>query len=313
MLHNFLSLNRQVRPCQYGQCRMCTLPLRAPRIRARQIGDNDLNKVLDLLVQGFGARRTRQFWKGTLEGLKSRVPPEGLPKYGYVLEADGTLVGVVLLVFSMPDARAEAKRCNVSSWYVDPAYRSYAPWLVAQALKHKGVTFTNISSMPHTRPIIEAQGFLRYSNGLFIALPLFQLFADETARVVPADSDLDRNSEWPEHDLLKDHARYGCVSLWCRTAGHSHPFVFRPRLVRGIIPCTQLIYCRAIEDFVRFARPIGAFLASRGRVPVIIDANGPIPRLCGIYLDGKMPKYFRGPDRPRLGDLAYTEAALFGI
>ena len=34
--------------------------------------------------------------------------------------------------------------------------------------------------------------------------------------------------------------------------------------------------------------------------------------LPGIYLDGR-PKYFKGPDKPRLGDLAYTEAALFGM
>jgi hypothetical protein len=26
-----------------------------------------------------------------------------------------------------------------------------------------------------------------------------------------------------------------------------------------------------------------------------------------------MPKYFKGPDRPRLGDLAYTEIAMFGM
>jgi hypothetical protein len=26
-----------------------------------------------------------------------------------------------------------------------------------------------------------------------------------------------------------------------------------------------------------------------------------------------MPKYFKGPQRPRLGDLAYTEYALLGV
>jgi hypothetical protein len=25
------------------------------------------------------------------------------------------------------------------------------------------------------------------------------------------------------------------------------------------------------------------------------------------------PKYFKGPEKPRLGDLAYTEAAMFGM
>jgi hypothetical protein len=32
-----------------------------------------------------------------------------------------------------------------------------------------------------------------------------------------------------------------------------------------------------------------------------------------IYCRGTAPKYFRGPLRPRLGDLAYTEYALLGV
>jgi hypothetical protein len=83
--------------------------------------------------------------------------------------------------------------------------------------------------------------------------------------------------------------------------------------VKGVIPCTQLIYCRNIEDFIRFVRPIGRYLARRGRPVVIIDSNGPIPGLVGKYFDGKVPKYFKGPERPSFGDLAYTEAVMFGI
>jgi hypothetical protein len=89
--------------------------------------------------------------------------------------------------------------------------------------------------------------------------------------------------------------------------------VFRPRVHKGVIACAQLVYCRGVEDFVRFAGPIGRFLALRGRPLILIDSNGPIPGLLGKYFDGRMPKYFKGPDRPRLGDLAYTEAAMFGV
>ena len=51
----------------------------------------------------------------------------------------------------------------------------------------------------------------------------------------------------------------------------------------------------------------------RGRPLLIIDANGPMPGLVGKYFDQKMPRYFRGPQRPRLGDLAYTEIAMLGV
>ena len=37
------------------------------------------------------------------------------------------------------------------------------------------------------------------------------------------------------------------------------------------------------------------------------------PELVGRYFEGVTPKYFRGPEQPRLGDLAYTEAVMFGL
>jgi hypothetical protein len=44
---------------------------------------------------------------------------------------------------------------------------------------------------------------------------------------------------------------------------------------------------------------------------VLLDANGPVPGLVGKYFDGSRPKYFKGPTQPRLGDLAYTQLAMF--
>jgi hypothetical protein len=84
-------------------------------------------------------------------------------------------------------ATADATRCNLSSWYVDPAFRAYAPMLVSQALRHKNVTYLNVSSAPHTRPIIEAQGFLRYCDGIFIAVPMLNgLFGGPKVEVFDA-------------------------------------------------------------------------------------------------------------------------------
>jgi hypothetical protein len=68
-----------------------------------------------------------------------------------------------------------------------------------------------------------------------------------------------------------------------------------------------------MTTFARFAAPIGRYLARRGRPIVIADANGPIPGVPGIFRRGSKPKYFKGPQRPRLGDLAYTEYAIMGV
>jgi hypothetical protein len=73
----------------------------------------------------------------------------------------------------------------------------------------------------------------------------------------------------------------------------------------------ELIYYRDIEDLVRFAGPLGRFLVARGKLVIAIDANGPIAGLPGRYFEGKWPRFFKGPAPPRLGDISYTQAAMF--
>src|SRR4029077_1021373 len=87
---------------------------------------------------------------------------------------------------------------------------------------------------------------------------------------------------------------------------------FRLRTIKGV-PAAQLVYCREVEDCVRFIGPLARYLTLRGRPLLVIDANGPVPGLAGKYFDQIMPRYFRGPQRPRLGDLAYSEIAIFGV
>jgi len=285
-----------------------------PAIRCRQIGEADIPAVTDLLGRGF-PNRSHSFWLHALRRLSEHEPPPGLPKYGYLLETGGNPVGAILLIFStMREGDQLSTRCNLSSWYVEPAYRAYATLLVSQALRHKDVTYLNVSAAPHTWPIIEAQGFSRYCDGIFIAMPTLRgLFASADVRVFDASRKPAVAFDPFDREILTRHAEHGCISLWCETADRAFPFVFRPRLVKSFLPCARMIYCGDIADFVRFAGPIGRYLARRGKPFVIVDSNGAIPGLVGAFYRGSMAKYFKGPQRPRLGDLAYTEFAVLGV
>ena len=285
-----------------------------PAIRCHQIDEGDIPAAAELLRRGF-PNRNRRFWQHALSELARREAPPGLPKYGYLLESGGMPVGAILMICSaMRDGDTLAPRCNLSSWYVEPAFRAYAPLLVSQALRHKEVTYTNVSAAPHTWPIIEAQGFSRYSDGIFVCLPALQRApGGDKVTVFAADVSPPIAVDVFERKILLQHAEHGCISLWVVSGGRAFPFVFRPRLVKGFIPCAQLIYCRDMADFTRFAGPIGRYLMRRGRAVAIVDANGPIPGLIGLFRRGSKPKYFKGPQRPRLGDLAYTEYAIMGV
>ena len=294
-------------------------PAAAPGgVRCREIGPDDLDAVADLLTVGF-PRYDRSYWVATLRYLKERDSPEGFPRYGQLLAHGDRIAGVVLLIFTTGmNGNAESTRCNVSSWYVAPDFRALAPLLVHRALRHKQVTFLNISPANNTLPTITAQGFERFCNGVFAATPALTTRAWTGTAIRLADTD--RAQDYlPDFEvaLLRDHAARGCLSLILQQHGDSYPIIFRRRLVGRSsnfmrMPCAQLIYVRELECVVRLSGLIGRYLALRGMPVLLIGTNQIISGLPGKYYEGRAPMYYRGPDRPRLGDLAYTEAALFG-
>jgi len=285
------------------------------QIRCREINETDTDEIVNLLTRGFYIhRRSQAFWVKVLRRLSEHRTPPGFPKYGYLLESDGTVVGVILLIFSSVRMNGETMiRCNVSSWYVEPTFRSYAALLTLQALKRKQVTYYNLTPMAHTLPILNAQGFTLYCRGRFVAVPALcgPWYGARVTAVAPGLRPAE-DLEASEIEILTDHANFGCISLICTSGDRRYPFVFAPRWKFGGLPVVILIYSRNLEDFIRFAGPVGRFLARRGFPLVILDSNGPVPGLIGTYFDNR-PKYFKGPAQPRLGDVAYSEIAMFGV
>jgi hypothetical protein len=287
------------------------------KTRCREISETDIDAVADLLTRGF-VGRSRQYWMQGLRRQAACIVPNGYPQFGYMLDHDGIAVGVLLLLnTSRVIDGVAAIHCNLSSWYVDPTFRSYAPMLTSIAQRHKDVTYLNISPAHWTWPIIEAQGFRSYCSGLFFSAPLLsRVEAGMTIETISVDARAIEGVPISEAELLTRHAQYGCLSLVCRTAaGEAFPFILMPmRIRRGWIapPAMQLIYCRDIAGYVRCAGAIGRALIRHGKISVLLDSNGPVPGLAGFYSSARGRKYFKGPHRPRLADLTDTELVLYG-
>jgi hypothetical protein len=285
-----------------------------PKIRCRQIGPKDRPAVIELLVRGFPAR-SRAYWeRGLARHGERRLPPD-LPRFGYLLENADRPVGVLLvLATAEPIGGRLVTYCNHSSWYVEPEFRSFASQLMSMALRVKDVTYVNISASKHTWPIVEAFGFAPYCEGRFTAFPLLARAVRGVRLIeIGGGGESDAWQHLPEYDLLRTHAGYGWLSLVCAAEDGDYPFIFQPfRRWHERLPGMRLLYCRDLGDFARFAGPLGRHLIRRGIPWVAVDANGPIPGVPGFFRDRGVRQYFRGPDRPRLGDLAYTEVALFG-
>jgi hypothetical protein len=222
------------------------------------------------------------------------------------------LVGASLVIYASILINGKTTiRCNDASWYVEPLFRSYASMLASHGRGHKNVTYFNVTPNRRTLPILEARGYVRYSSGQLAAFPAFSKgTSSHGVELVTGYSNLENHLSRPNIELLTAHESYGCICVTCISEGGAYPFVFVPRRKFGFLPYVRLIYCRDVSDFVRFARPLGRFLARRNFFLTVLDSNGAIPGLVGAYLPGR-PKYFKGPDRPRLGDLAFSESAMF--
>jgi hypothetical protein len=279
------------------------------KVRCRPIAEADLEAIADLLTQGF-PDRARKYWTKGLDNLKARPAPADCPQFGYLLEAEGRIVGAILLIFSETGSgEARQFRCNVSSWYVAPAFRPHATLLISAALKLKHVTYLNISAAAHTLPILQAQGYRRYSQGQYAAVPALGGGWGVKARLFDAA----RDHALAEFDLIQAHVAAGCLAVVCETKSGPEPFLFlRRRMAYAPLGVVQLVYCRDTDGFAQAAGAIGRLLLTQGAAAVLCDAEGPLAGVPGVHFKDKAPRYFKGPDQPRANDLAFTELVLFG-
>jgi hypothetical protein len=89
-----------------------------------------------------------------------------------VLRDGENYVGIVCTLFSDRFIRGRReRRCNVNSWYVEPAYRAQSLELMAAALSVPCDTMTALTPMRAHLPFYEQMGLQRLEDGLRILLP----------------------------------------------------------------------------------------------------------------------------------------------
>ncbi|MDE2361298.1 MAG: hypothetical protein KGM42_01360 [Hyphomicrobiales bacterium] len=282
---------------------------RPERATTREITEADRHEICAFLARGF--HYPVSFYEELFDKLARRDAPEGYPRFGYAIRAGGRIVGSIFLIFTrMRENGADFIRCHVTSWCVEQEYRAVAALFFARGLRFPNVDYINVSAGAWTRPIIESQGFRRYSNGQFYVKTPLAALRREAGRVLKtADASRAASIDPVERKLLDEHEGFGCVSLWVQTSDAMFPFVFHRRLYRNLIPGAQLVYSRDIDSFAQFAGPLARALLRRGALVMSVDANAAIVGLPGRYIPGKDQRFCKGR-QPRQGDLAYTQLAM---
>lgn len=290
------------------------------RIRCRQIEPADIAVVVRLLHTGF-PDRTLAYWERGLGRLAARESPPGVPRFGYVLDRDGELVGVLLTIYAVVSGGAGTHlRCNLSSWYVAPEFRTLGTVLDGQAMRDKSVTYLNVSPAPHTLAMHEARGFRRSCRGQMLVVPaLGRPRRGASVHALGSTEEVDLPE--PMRELVRDHASYGCLCLLCRDETGSQVVILqrlslklsRRHLWLPRLPALQMVYGPAASELPRWLGAVGRYLLLRGRpLVLLLDVDARLPGVVGRYLDGWRPRYARGPNPVPVGDLSYTEITVFG-
>jgi len=283
-------------------------------VTCRTINEDDLEGVISCLRRGF-PQRSRDYWHQAFVRASQREAIDDLPRYGVTLESHGKIVGVLLTLYARYQTQHGSEiRCNLGSWAVDNEFRPYATKMILKVLKRRDITYVNISPAPATIRFNEAFGFRLFSHGQVAFAPALSS-AGRACRVVEADPNAPEMAMLSDNErtILSEHAALGCYALICIDGEKAHPFVLIKRhVVRGLIPCCQVIYCRSTAELSRYAGAIGRFLLPKGIVLCLVDATEIIPGLRGRYFPNRGPKYFKGPRPPSPGDLTFTEMVVYG-
>ncbi len=181
------------------------MPMRIVKVAAE-----DYHRIYDSLLRDLNPSFSRERWEPLFHwGWEN---PED--HIGYALETDsGDLVGFLATIYSV-QRFGKLERvivCNVSSWIVNPGYRSSALSLVMPVLRRRDLTVTNLTSLPDVNTMFRKLGFATLETHTSVLLPLPKPFAvsagGQCLRVDPAKAKSFRGARITR--AIKDHHLVG--------------------------------------------------------------------------------------------------------
>jgi hypothetical protein len=217
-------------------------------------------------------------------------------------------VGVLLTIRSrLPDT--DRTVVNLSSWYVEPSSRWFAPRMLQMATSSDEDIFTDLTPSPEACKLNERLGFATVTNcTLFYPLPL-KAFGPAKARLRPLAEVPQGTLSAATRDMLEDHARFGCIVAVMEADGRHFPLVFLKTTTKRL-PSARLIYCEDRQVAQRHISAIARHLLGKGRLAVTIAASDEDRDAGGFVIHKSAPIQVKGAWNPRFINETYSELVL---
>lgn len=236
---------------------------------------------------------------------------------GFAIISDGAIVGAIGTIRSTRIVRGRSRACcNLTSFAVEPAFRSIAPALLRRATSGRDVIYTNFTASREVVELLETFGFTAFDARERILLPWARAAVPSAA----ATTDADTVTAWMQASmpdvpaLVMDHR--GTAVRWVAVdLGGERCAIALHRMSAHGVPLAHVLYASAPRLFAACA-PIAARACRRawgvallawpewqfGRAPMSFAVRRPRPVMV------------KGDDiEPADIDALYSELALLPI
>jgi acetoacetyl-CoA synthetase len=283
-----------------------------PKVRAAMRADFD--EISTLLDRGF--RDDRIAWSRIFD----YTWVDARPDFGFVLVAEGRVVGFLGTVYSRAPSTAgrAAWVCNLSSWFVQDAYRGWGSYLLWAATRRTDTIYTSITPTRETQSMLKTLRYRTLDRQRFF-LPLlnpgtFRLgrltIETDPARIRPHLGESDRT-------ILDDHASCDLLHMLAGDDRGSTYLIAKRRLLsltRTLrVPTSELLYCSDADLLTRNLERLKIAILWRQRSLLLAAHEGYVPDHIRSARRAHGERYASASEAELENYLLYSELALLPV
>lgn len=282
-----------------------------PTLEVEPITDADVRPVAEFLRREFlnlGVNPTRP----VTDWLRAMTPPWSVeqPNHGFLLRADGQVVGAHLALYSERPIDGESQRiCNLGAWCVSEPYRASGLRLLRSLLRQKGYTFTDLTPNPSVVNLNCRLGFAPLDTTTLLVPNLQWPLRSQGIEVVDATDDIDRLLSGEHQQIYRDHRATAARHVVLTDGSQCCYVMYRRDQYRHRSVLASVLYVSNTELFRRWGPHFYRYLLLRRRilatlVEVRVVGHRP-PR--AIQVSGRPKMYLGDVIRPTQIDYLYSE------
>ena len=279
------------------------------RVALAPLTEPDLALVSAFLVEHLQPGVTAETWRRALE-----IPwQRDAPNRGFVLTADGVVVGAHLAFYSSRVIRGEELLiCNLGPWCVLDEHRAQGLRLLRAVLKQPGMHFTDLSPSGSVVPLNERLGFKHLDTATSLAANLPWLSRPGRVRVTSSRRVIEATLTGDALQVYRDHADLVAARHLLVSRGDEHcHVVFRRDRRKGLPLFASILHVSHPDLFRASWRAVARHLLLRHRLPLTLAEQRVVAgRLApSVALAAHRTKMFRS-DVLEPGDVDYLYSEL---